>query len=451
MNRPQLATEQWNNRALLRLIWPLMIEQLLAVTLGMVDTVMVTTVGEAAVSGVSLSDSVNVLLINLFAALATGGAVVASQYLGRGNQKNASEAGRQLVYSITILSCVVGVVAFVLRGQLLSLIYGDLDPLVRQNAEVYLWISSLSYPFIGLYNAGAALFRSMGNSRVSMLTSLLVNLLNIAGNSLLIYGFGWGVAGSAISTLVSRAIAAMLLLWLLAKGKNPISLAGLLRVRLDFGMIRNILKIGLPGGLENSIFQIGKLLTAGVVSAFGTAAIAGNAITGVLATFGNLPGGAISLALITVVGQCVGAGDYEGAKKYTRKLMIIAFTGMGVLNLAIAASAGVILPLFRLSAEGAAIAYQCLMFNCFSAIVFWPQSFSLPNALRAAGDAKFTMAVSIFSMWVFRVGLAFLFAFTLNLGVLGVWFAMVVDWAIRGIIFIWRWKSGRWQNKMVLQ
>lgn len=452
MDTPLPASKRWNNRTLTRLIWPLMIEQLLAVALGMVGTVMVTAVGEAAVSGVSLSDAVNVLLINMLTALATGGAVVASQYMGRGDNQKASEAGRQLVYSITLLSCVAGMAVFFLRGPLLSLIYGNLAPEVYTNAEIYLKISALSYPFIGLYNAGAALFRSMGNSRVSMLASLVANILNIAGNWVLIYHLNMGVAGSAISTLASRAVAAILLLVLLAKGKQAIHLTNLFKVRLNFGLIRNILKIGIPNGLENSIFQIGKLLTAGIISSFGTAAIAGNAIATVVSTFGNLPGNAIGLGLITVVGQCVGAADYDEAKNCTRKLMKTAFIGMAAINLAIVAAISFdgFLALFSLSAEGATVAYQCLLLNCLAAIVFWPQSFALPNALRAAGDAKFTMGVSIFTMWAFRVGLAFLFAYTLGLGVLGVWAAMILDWVVRGTVFWLRWRSGKWQSKGVL-
>lgn len=443
---------RWSNKALWRLVWPLLIEQLLAVTVGMVDTVMVTYVGESAVSGVSLIDSVNVLLINLFSALATGGAVVVSQYLGRGDKKKANVAGKQLVYSVTTLSLVVMTVVLVLRHGIVNLIYGHLEPEVMAHAQTYFWISAVSYPFIGIYNAGAALFRSAGNSRVSMFVALLVNLINIGGNSLFIYGFGWGVAGAAISTLISRAVAGVVLMYLLMHpSPKDISLRGLFKIEIDFEMIKRIFNIGVPNGLENSMFQIGKLMTARIISMFGTAAIAGNAIAGVLSTFGNLSGSAVSMALLTVVGQFVGAKDYDGARVYTRKLITVAYASMALVCIPMGIFARPLLGMFNLSPEAIDIAYQCLVVFCITAIFFWTPSFSLPNALRAAGDARFTMVTSVFSMWVFRIGLSYILALQLNLGVLGVWLAMVVDWIVRGIIFFIRWRGGKWQNKELIK
>lgn len=449
-NTPSIA-ERWNNRALWQLVWPLVVEQLLAVTIGMVDTVMVTAVGEAAVSGVSLVDAINVLLIQLLAALATGGAVVASQYLGRRQVKEASQAGKQLMYTITAMAIGVMALTLAFRNHLLGFVYGHVDPTVMGYAQDYLWLSAVSYPFIAIYNAGAALFRSTGNSRVSMFTALLVNVLNIGGNALFIYVFGMGTAGAALSTLISRAAAAGVLLFLLVRPHaGGIQLRGLLRFKFRPAMVGSILKIGVPNGLENSMFQIGKLLTARIVSTFGTAAIAGNALAGVLGTFGNLSGAAIGLALLTVVGQCVGAGDYESAKRYTKKLMKGTFASMAVVCALLALLARPILGVFNLSADATAIALRCLLTFCVCGPFFWPQSFALPNALRAAGDAKFTMSVSVGSMWVFRIGSAFLLAYTFGLGVWGVWIAMVIDWVVRGGIFLWRWYSGRWRGKNVI-
>lgn len=444
--------ERWTNRALWLLIWPLMIEQLLAVTIGMVDTVMVASVGEAAVSGVSLVDSINILIIQLFSALATGGAVVASQYLGRRQAQQASVAARQLVYSVLALCLGIMVVVLALRLPLLRLIYGNIEPSVMAAAQTYFWLSAISYPFIGLYNAGAALFRSMGNSRVSMLTALLVNLLNIGGNALFIYGLGWGVAGAALSTLISRAVAAVVIIGLLLRrSTQPLSLRGLFRVRLDFPMIRSILKIGVPNGLENSMFHIGKILVARIVSTFGTAAIAGNAIAVVLATIGNIPGGAIGMALITVVGQCVGAKDYGGARRYTKKMMFIAHISMGIMDVLMLVLAKPILAMFGLSAEATTLAFWCVVIHCSASAIFWPPSFALPSALRAAGDARYTMLASMFSMWVFRIGFSFLFAYGFGWGLYGVWLAMVLDWIVRDVFFIARWRGNKWQQKHLLQ
>lgn len=447
-----VPAERWNNRALFKLVWPLVIEQLLAVAMGMMDTVMVASVGEAAVSGVSLVDSVNVLLINIFAAFATGGAVVVSQYIGNRQNKQASDAARQLFYGISAISLLIMLVSLVFRRGLLQLIFGNISPDVMQASETYFWVSAISYPFLAVYNAGAALFRSMGNSRVSMFISLLVNLLDVGANALFIYGFSWGVFGAAFSTFLSRVIAAVGIVWLLYRGSGhqPVSLKGLFRFKINFSLIRSILKIGVPNGMENSMFQIGKLLVARIVAQLGTAAIAGNAIAIAVATFANLPGAAISLALLTVVGQCVGGADYAGARRYTRKLMVVAFAAMAVTELGLLAASGPLLGLFGLSKEATEIAALCVTTHCILAVFLWPQSFSLPSALRAAGDVRFTMLVSIFSMWTFRIGLAYLFAIPMGLGVWGVWLAMTVDWAVRGTIFLWRWHNGRWQSKRLV-
>ncbi len=312
---------RWNNRALVRLMWPLIIEQLLSVLLGTVDTVMVAAVNESAVSGVSLVDSINVLLITLFTSLAVGGSVVSSQYIGRGDTQNASLAARQLLYITTAMSLVIVTLTLIFQRGILSLVYGNIEREVMDNAITYLWLSAVSYPFMGLYNACAALFRSMGNSRVSMLVAGLVNILNIIGNALFIYGLGMGVAGAALSTLISRGAAAVVMLLLLFHARSgPIRIAGLFKFQFSWEMIKRILRIAIPSALENSVFQIGKILTARIVSSFGTAAIAGNAIASTITSFATLPGSAFGMAMLTVVGQCVGAGDFNAAKKNYKKL-----------------------------------------------------------------------------------------------------------------------------------
>lgn len=448
---PVSPAERWSRRALWALIWPLAIEQLLAVTIGMADTLMVATAGEAAVSGISLVDQINILLINLFSALATGGAVVVSQYIGRRDNRNAAKAACQLVLSITVVSLLVMTFTLFARLPLLQLIFGRIDADVMTNAELYFLLSALSYPFLGLYNAGAALFRSMGNSKISMFTSIIINVINIGGNSLLIYGLGWGVAGAGTATLVSRMVAAIVVIWLLMKpNAGPANLRRLFRSKLDFSIIRSILRIGVPNGLENSVFQIGKLITARIISSLGTAAIAGNAMAGILASFSNLPGNAISLSLLTVVGQCVGSKDYAAARKYTKFLMRICMASIGVISIIMLLVGRPVLALFNLSAEAQRIAWQCLAFFNLFGWLFWPYSFALPNALRAAGDAKYTLTVSLFSMWLFRIGSAYLLAYTFQLGVLGVWGAMFIDWIVRSCFFALRWRSTKWETKRII-
>ena len=325
----------FTRQALWRLILPLVLEQLLLVTVGMADTVMVSTVGEAAVSGISLVDQVNVLLIQIFAALATGGAVVASQYLGRRDRENACRSAKQLVYATFGMAVAIGALVLVLNRHILRLVFGNVEPDVMQAAETYFWLSALSYPMLALYNAGAALFRSMGNSRISLFASLIMNVINIGGNALLIYGLNWGVAGAATATLASRTVAGLMMMLLLRNRDNPIFLERLFHPEWNGGILKSILRVGVPNGLENGMFQIGKLLVAGLITTFGTSAIAANAICNNVGSMSNIPGSAIGLAMITVVGQCVGAKDYQQARHYTKTLLAAAYVSMGLLNIAL--------------------------------------------------------------------------------------------------------------------
>ncbi len=440
----------FTNRDLRKLIIPLVIEQILTVTIGMADTVMISSVGEAAVSGVSLVDTINILIINIFTALATGGAVVSSQYIGKGDADNACLAAKQLILSTGAISLAVAALSQLFRAPLLTAIFGHVEADVFQNALVYFFFTGLSYPFIALYNSGAALFRAMGNSRISMIASLAMNMINIAGNAILIFGFGMGVAGAAIATLVSRIFGAAMMLILLKNRQNPIHVDSYRRLGFQPGMIKSIMRIGVPNGLENGMFQVGKILVQGLVASFGTMAIAANAVANSIAMVEIIPGSAIGLAMITVVGQCVGAGDFEQAHRYTLRLTKLSYLAIGALNAVMILFIRPIVGIFQLSEATMALAIQLLILHGFLTVVFWPTAFTLPNGLRAANDAKFTMLVSIFSMWSCRIGLSFLLSRGFGLGVLGVWLAMGCDWVLRAVIFTARLQSGRWKNKQYI-
>lgn len=434
-----------------RLIIPLVLEQFLAVAMGFVDTVMVSAVGQSAISGVSLVDTINVLLVNIFAALATGGAVVTAQYLGKKDLENAGKAAKQLLYTVLTVSLIIAAIALVLRRSMLELIFSGVEPQVMEYADIYFLITAMSFPFLALYNGSAALMRTIGNSKAALYTSFIMNLVNVAGNALLIHGFHMGVKGAAISTLLCRMAGAIVMLILLKKPHPLLRINGLFKLVWDGAMVRRILRIGVPTGLENSLFQLGKIIIQSLVATLGTAVIAANAVGNTLSGVMTIPGSAIGLAMITVVGRCVGAREYDQARKYTKLLMTIAYISMGIFTLLIILLLpGILQGIFNLDAAAYSIAYEILLVYGIVSIFIWPTSFALPNALRAAGDAKFTMMTSIISMAAFRVALSYLFVLVFDMNILGVWIAMMIDWAVRSAAFVYRFLSGKWREKQVL-
>jgi putative MATE family efflux protein len=428
----------FTKKDLMKLIIPLIIEQLLAVTVGMVDSMMVARVGEAAVSGVSLVDTLNILLIGLFGAMATGGAVVSAQFLGQKNEKAACKAGEQLLAAILALSLILMAFALLFGNGILTLLFGNVSRDVMSNAKTYLFYTALSFPFMAVYNACAALFRSMGNSKVSMTIAFIMNMINIVVNAILIFGFDMGVAGAAIATLISRIFAAATMYVLLKNKKHIIHLEPLRTFRINMTMIKKILQIGIPNGLENSAFQIGKILVQGIIAGLGTSAITANAVAGTVGGLGVLPGSAVGLALITVVGRCIGAREFDAVKHYTLRLMRFAYICMAAINLLLIFSIPLILNLYGLTEQTAKTATELMIYHCILATLIWPLSFTLPNALRAANDVKFTMWISMISMWVWRIAFSYVLAIVFDLGVLGVWIAMTIDWLFRSIFFVTR-------------
>ena len=440
----------FSNRELANLIGPLVIEQLLAVFVGMADSIMVANVGEAAVSGVSLVDNIMILIINIFAALATGGAVVAGQYIGRKDEKSACKAATQLVWFVSLSAVAIMILVYFGKDIILNQVFGHITAEVKGHADIYLLIVTASIPFIALYNGGAAIFRAMGNSQVSMRVSLLMNAINVTGNAILVFGLRIGTAGVAIPTLISRMVAAIVITVLLCNQTLILHIERTRKIRFDGRMIRKILAIGVPNGLENSMFQLGKILVLSLVSTFGTYAIAANAVSNAIALFQILPGMAISLAITTVISQCVGANDYEQVHYYLKKLLAIIYVAMVGTVALIFLALPLILKAYNLSDQTAAAATNIIHFHGISAMIIWPLSFALPAAYRAAGDAKACMYTSIVSMWIFRIGFSYLVGKYMGLGVFGVWVAMVIDWVVRAICFIIRYFNGKWKHGAIV-
>ena len=440
----------FSNQDLKKLIIPLIIEQILVILVGFSDTVMVASVGEAAVSAVSLVDGINVLLINIFSALATGGAVVASQFIGQGSIKKAQYSAKQLILITALLASVLMIIIIIFNGSLLQLIFGHVEVNVMKNAEIYFLFSAISYPFIALYNAGAALFRAIGNSKISMINSAIMNVINIGLNAVFIFGFKWGVFGAVLATLIARMVACTVILKTLSHKNNELYVDDYLHWHFDFTYIKKILTIGIPSGLENGMFQFGKILVQSLIASFGTYSIAANAVSNNLAQMQIIPGMAMSLAMVTVVGRCVGANDYKQAKYYIKKLMKITYITMAVLITVLLVFTPIILKFYALSKETIDLAYQCIFIHTIFAATIWSLAFTFPNALRASNDAKFTMIVSATSMWIFRFCFSYVIGRYMGYGLLGVWIAMFIDWIVRSIFFIWRYHSGKWMNKQLV-
>lgn len=440
----------FSNKDLRRLIFPLVLEQMLAMAVGLVDTVMVSCVGEAAVSGVSLVDMINQLLINVFAALATGGAVVAAQYIGHKEEERGCESANQLLVVATGISFLLTVLCLAGNYGLLRLFFGSIDGDVMSCARIYFAISACSYPFLAIYNSGAALFRSMGNSRISLKISFLMNVLNIIFNAVFIFGFQIGVAGAALGSLIARAVAAVSICMLLRNPKLQIHFVKMKGKLFQPQMAKRILYIGVPNGLENGMFQLGRIIVVSIISGFGTTQIAANAVANNLDGVGVIPGFAIGMALVTVVGQCVGAGDYRQAEYYTKKLLKLSYLCFALFDGTMLILLPWVLKIYNLPPETLHLARILVTIHSSSAIICWTPSFVLPNALRAAGDVKFTMYMSVFSMWLFRVLFSLILGKWFGLGAIGVWIAMVLDWIFRDVVYIWRFRGRKWQQKKVI-
>lgn len=434
----------WND--LVRLIIPLIVDQFLQVAVGLSDSIMVARVGEAAVSGVSLVDTVMLLIINIFTALATGGAVIAGQYLGRKDPKTGCEATAQLFNFTFLFSIFIMILGYLGQNVILYHVFGKIEPEVMKDSRTYLLIVLSSIPMIAMYNAGAAIFRAMGNSNIAMKTSLLMNSINVFGNALLIFGFHRGVEGVAIPTVVSRGVACVMILILLNNQKHELHILHPYPFKIKWNVLKKILYIGIPNGLENSMFQLGKIAVLSLVSGLGTASLAANAVGNNIANFAILPGMSFGFALLTVCAQCVGAGDFEQVKYYTKHMMRVEYLCLIASNLIVILALPFILSVYNLSDEAARYANDIILYHAACVVTIWPLSFTLPNTLRAAADVKITMVLSIISMWVFRFGFSYLLTMVFHMGIFGVWVAMTIDWLVRGIFFVCRYRSGRWQK-----
>ncbi len=439
----------FSNRKLLLLLIPIIAEQFLNSLMGMADSMMVSNVGSAALSGVSLVDSINNLVVQAFAAMATGGVIICSTYVGQKDMKRANEAATQVLLVSGGLSLFIMLVCLLFRVQLLSLIFGKIEADVMRAAGIYFLLSILSYPGIALSAAGGAIFRAQSNTRLPMNVAIVSNILNVAGNALFIFGFKMGVLGAALATLLSRLFSAIVLLALLRRKDQEITISEYHKIRPDFGKIKRILGMGIPNGIENSMFQFGKLAIQSSVSILGTTAIAAQAMTNIFENVNGVAGCGVGIGLMTVVGQCLGAGRKDEAIYYTKKMIGWGYIAISVSCLFTYAISRPVVYLAGMEKESAALCIFMLGWITIVKPILWSPSFITAYGMRAAGDVKFSMLVATLTMWLCRVTLSTFLIRVVGMGPMGVWIGMFSDWGIRGIIFTIRFLHGKWVHKVV--
>ncbi len=440
--------QMFSNKALAKLMIPLFLETALGVLVGMVDGVMVSSVGEAAISGVALVGNISNVLVYVYAALTTGGAVVTSHFLGAGKKEAARHSAGQLITMTGTVSLFVMIFCLLFSRKMLGLLFGNIEPDVMDAAVTYFAYSSLSFPFMALRGAGAAIFRCNGNSKVSLYASLVTNLVNVAGNAVCIYGLKMGVEGVAIPTLLSRIVGMAVIMAALMSKNQPLRPNLQDIFRLDPKVMKRVARIGIPSGFENGLFQMGRVLTLSMISGFGTYQIAANSTANTLTSIVVMIPATLINSAVTVIGQCVGARDEAQVYENFKKMMSWCYIFNGI--------AAVLLILLRyqfiglydsLAPETVDLTAKLMGIFLVPSIFIYPLSFLIPSCLRATGDSAFPMWVSIISMLVFRLGLAQMLCVNMGMGATGVWVAMVVDWCIRSACFSWRWFRGGWKKK----
>lgn len=460
----------FTGKQLLWLIVPIVIEQIFSTSLGFFDSLLVSNIpadGSNISNAVGNVDYINNLIIQLFSAFATGGAIITSQFLGAGDSESANKSAKQVLMLVICISLCIGGVSLALNWPILKLLYSEVQADVFRYMQIYFYITAASFPFIGLFNACAALLRAQRKSMVTMVSAAISCFVNIGLDLLLIFVFNMGVIGAGLATLFCRAIPAIFMLILLGKKKNTVRVRIFEKFHFDGAMIKRILKIAIPSGIESALFQLGKLMTNTFVNvgyyAHDTAVYDaakgvyvnvqanGNTIANQLNNYASVVGGGVGTSCITVIGQAVGAGDPDQVKYYMKRMFLLSYIANGICVALILALVPVIVPMYGYLAEAKQVGMQCLYFCLLFQFVTYPLSFTTPGILKATSDVKYVMYCAIASMFIMRVGLAFLLTTDKipglpKLGAMGYWIGMCSDWVLRSILFFSRLISGRWKK-----
>ncbi len=441
---------QFSARDLRALIIPLIADSFLSILIGMADTVMVSTCGEAAVSGVSLVDTISNLLITVFSAFATGGAVVVSQYLGHGDKTKAKDSAKNLIYISIIISVLMTAIILPIRSHIIDILFGSIEADVKNYTDQYFVPILLSYPFLAVYSGLTAISRSERKSFRTMMVSVLMNVINIGGNAILIYIVGLGPRGAGIASLASRIAGCIVMAVLMMNRNEDLNIRGLTKGPFSPYLIKRMLRIGIPSGLEGAAFHVGKIMVQSLVASLGTSAIAINAVVGNYNSYANIPGNGINLAIITIIGQCRGQGNLKDVRYYTKLLTALVFITTFIICVPFYIITPQVVSFYGLEADSISSAIPICRLCLVMCVVLWPFAFSLPNMLKAVGDVKFILFASFTSMWIFRVGGAYLMVKLFGMGVEAIWYAMYLDWLARGALYLFRVLGGKWEKMRVI-
>jgi len=440
----------FTNRMISNLLFPILIEQIMIVAIGIADIMMIAHVSETAVAGISFITTFDNLIKKLISALAIGGSIVISQYIGKNELKSANKAMKMAFYSIFSFASFACLILFIFQKPFLTLLTGNIEADVMRNAKTYFSLSLFSYPFFAAYYVASASFRAMCKSKISMISLLIMMAMNLILKAILIYVFKLGVFGAGVSTLFSVVFVGTVMTVMMCMPLNPVHIEKFFYIKFDFTMIKRIFKIGIPNSIENGMFQFGLLILQRLTASFGTASIAANAIVKSVSPISFTVAGSYALAIVTIVGQCMGAGKTDQAVIYTKHILKTNYIIALFINLGCIVYNHQLIGMFNLSQEASSLASSVFYVYCIGAIFFYPTSFVLPNALRASGDTKFTMTASMATMFGARIGMAFVLGKYMNMGLFGVWLAMQLDWAIRSVLFIFRFKKGKWKEIKVI-
>lgn len=450
MRLPQNA--RFSNKEIILFMIPIFIEQIIIAAMGFADSMMVahSEMGELAASGVELVKRIDILVKQIFVALSAGGSVVVSQYIGANDRKNGNIALKSSILALVALTVVFSAVMFVFKNNILHAMYGGVEKAVMKQALLYFSMTILSYPFMTLYNSGSASFRAMANSRVPMVASFMLMFISLAAKYIFIFKLNLGVTGAGLSNLVAYALVGIILLIMLCSHSNKVYIDKPYILKWNNKMVKRVFKLGIPNGIENGLFQAGALILQSLVASLGTAAILANGlahnITPLLYSFAN----AFTLGILTFSGQCMGANAPEEAAFYTKHIIKLDYIFVLIGFMIYMPLVRPLSEFFGFSKVATEDGIRILYLYGIFVIIAYPLSFALPNALRGAGDTKFTMLVSVTTMFIFRIGIAYFFVLKMHFGVIGIWYAMVLDWFVRSTCFICRFRSGKWKTIKVI-